>query len=163
MTVSMVQPTVDADALLSGAQFVDAFSIVTDDTTLTARQAAERMFGRSPRWVRILLALRDAIVSPFGLTTAASARHADGDKIGMFPVVSDTSQRLIAGFDDSHLDFRVVIDVAPNGTGQRITATTVVLMHNWLGRAYLTVIDPFHRLVVRAMLRQVTTPAHVPT
>ena len=30
-----------------------------------------------------------------------------------------------------------------------------VLTHNWLGRTYLAIIMPFHRLVVRAMLRQV--------
>jgi hypothetical protein len=71
-------------------------------------------------------------------------------------VLSETPQRLIAGFNDNHLDFRVVVDVAADGTGQRVTATTVVLMHNWLGRIYLTVIKPFHRMVVRSMLRQVT-------
>jgi hypothetical protein len=71
-------------------------------------------------------------------------------------VLSQTPQRLVAGFNDNHLDFRVVIDVAAEGAGQRVTATTVVLMHNWLGRIYLTVIKPFHRMVVRSMLRQVT-------
>jgi hypothetical protein len=40
-------------------------------------------------------------------------------------------------------------------TGQRVTATTLVRTHNWLGRTYLAIILPFHRLVVRAMLRQV--------
>jgi hypothetical protein len=29
-----------------------------------------------------------------------------------------------------------------------------VLTHNLVGRVYLTVIKPFHRLVVRAMLKQ---------
>jgi hypothetical protein len=43
----------------------------------------------------------------------------------------------------------------PSGPGQRITATTVVLTHNRLGRVYLATIEPFHRLVVRAALRQV--------
>jgi hypothetical protein len=116
------------------------------------------MFGRSPRWVKPLLSLRDLIVAPFGITTTRSARHAPVSKIGFFPILSETPHRVIAGFNDSHLDFRVVIDVAPAGTGQRVTATTVVLMHNWTGRIYLTVIKPFHRLVVRAMLRQVLDP-----
>jgi hypothetical protein len=156
MTVSMVQPTIDPNALLSGAQFIDAFSITTAGTGLTARSAAERMLGHSPRWVELLMSLRDTIVAPFGLTTGKSARHAPGDKVGMFPVISETPERLVAGFNDSHLDFRVVVDVAPMGTGQRVTATTVVLMHNWLGRTYLTIIKPFHRMVVRSMLKQVT-------
>jgi hypothetical protein len=154
MTISMVQPTIDANSLLSGAQFIDAFSVTRDAAPLTARQAAERMLGHSPRWVELLMSLRDMLVTPFGLTTAKSARHASVDKIGIFPVLSETPERLIAGFNDSHLDFRVVVDVAAAGAGQRVTATTVVLMHNWLGHIYLTVIKPFHRLVVRSMLKQ---------
>jgi hypothetical protein len=155
MTISIVQPTIDANALLAGAQFIDAFSVTTDATTMTARQAAERMLGHSPRWVEMLMSLRDLIVTPFGLTTTKSARHAPVDKIGIFPVLDETPHQLIAGFDDSHLDFRVVIDVTAFGSGHRVTATTVVLTHNWLGRSYLTIIKPFHRLVVRSMLRQV--------
>lgn len=155
MNVSIVQPTIDANALLAGAQFIDAFSIIADTPTLTARQAAERMLGHSPRWVSMLMSLRDLIVAPFGLTTTKSARHASVDKIGIFPVLDETPQQLIAGFDDSHLDFRVVIDVTAFGSGHRVTATTVVLTHNWLGRTYLTVIKPFHRLVVRSLLQQV--------
>jgi len=100
------------------------------------------------------MALRDYIVTPFGLKTSPQAvTHADA--IGIFPVLSDTPGRMVAGFDDSHLDFRVVVDVAPSGQRQRITATTLVLTHNRLGRVYLAIIMPFHRLVVRALLRQV--------
>jgi hypothetical protein len=62
---------------------------------------------------------------------------------------------LVAGFDDSHLDFRVVVDVISSGDRQCVTATTLVLTHNRLGRVYLAIILPFHRLVVRSMLRQV--------
>jgi hypothetical protein len=70
-------------------------------------------------------------------------------------VLSETPERLVAGFDDRHLDFRVVVDVTISGAAQQVTATTLVRTHNWLGRSYLAVILPFHRLVVRALLRQV--------
>jgi hypothetical protein len=70
-------------------------------------------------------------------------------------VLSERPDRLVAGLDDKHLDFRVVIDVASTADEQRVTATTLVLTHNLLGRAYLTIILPFHRLIVRNMLRQV--------
>jgi len=53
------------------------------------------------------------------------------------------------------LDFRVVVDVVRSGSSQSVTATTLVLTHNWLGRAYLAIILPFHRLIVPSMLRQV--------
>jgi len=107
--------------------------------------------------VDLLLALRNIIVAPLGLKTSGEDRRTPRDIIGIFPVVSDTPERLVAGFNDKHLDFRVVVDVATSGQRQSVTATTLVLTHNWLGRTYLTVIMTFHRLVVRAMLRQVTS------
>jgi Protein of unknown function (DUF2867) len=50
MTVIEIAPDVDRAALLAGAQFVDAYSIVVDRGALDARQAAERMITRQPRW-----------------------------------------------------------------------------------------------------------------
>ena len=155
MNVAMVRPEIDAHSVLAGAQFIDAFSVTVDGNHLDARTAAERMFSRLPRWVQVLLALRDFIVKPFGLTTTTQARDLSGDRVGMFPVLSETPQRLVAGFDDGHLDFRAVIDVATDGRSQRVTATTVVLTHNLFGRTYLAIIAPFHRLVVRSALRRV--------
>ena len=155
MKVDEVEPNVDRAALLAGAQFVDAFRIGLEGGTLDARNAAQRMMGRSPRWIETLLSLRNALVAPFGLKTSGSGEKAPGGLIGIFPVLSETPERLIAGFDDHHLDFRVVVDVATSGQGQQVTATTLVRTHNFLGRAYLAIILPFHRLVVRALLRQV--------
>jgi Protein of unknown function (DUF2867) len=152
--VHALKPNIDTVALLAGAQFSDAFSVTVDGAALDARHAAERMLGRSPRWIRTLMALRDILVTPFGLQTSPKTGTRT-DTIGIFPVLSDTPNRLVAGFDDFHLDFRVVVDVAPSGRGQRVTATTVVLTHNLLGRTYLAIIMPFHRRIVRALLRQV--------
>lgn len=154
MKVEEVPPLVDPAALLAGAQFMDAYRLELEDAALDARQAAERMMARAPRWVDMLLVLRNVIVAPFGLKTSGGER-APRDIIGIFPVVSETPERLVAGFNDRHLDFRVVVDVATIGRRQSVTATTLVLTHNRLGRTYLAIIMPFHRLVVRAMLRQV--------
>jgi hypothetical protein len=155
MMIREITPEVDKDALLPGAQFVDAFRLDGAGPALDARRAAERMMGRSPRWVEALVTLRNILVAPFGLKKSGGGRDAPRDMIGIFPVLSQTSQRLVAGFDDRHLDFRVVVEVAAAGSTQNVTATTLVLTHNLLGRTYLAVIVPFHRLVVRALLRQI--------
>ena len=154
MRVREVDPNVDSGALLAGAQFVDAYSIAIEGSALDARQATEKMLARAPRWIEVLLALRNFLVAPLGLKTSAPKEPGARDIIGMFPVVGETPDRL-AGFNDKHLDFRLVVDVASAGHTQRITATTLVLTHNLLGRTYLAIIRPFHRLVVPAMLRQV--------
>lgn len=155
MKVDEVKPDVDRAALLAGAQFVDAFRIAVEGRTLDARDAAQRMMGRAPRWIEMLLSLRNALVAPFGLKTSGAGEPAAGGVIGIFPVLSETPDRLIAGFDDHHLDFRVVVDVVAAGEAQQVTATTLVRTHNLLGRTYLAIILPFHRLIVRTMLRQV--------
>jgi hypothetical protein len=154
MKVREVSPTVSTGALLAGAQFVDAFSLEVDGRTLDARKAAERIFARSPGWIDALLRLRNMIVAPLGLKTSAANEARSREVIGLFPVLSETPDRLVAGFDDKHLDFRVVVDVATFPGNQQVTATTLVLTHNLLGRTYLAIIMPFHRLIVPAMMRQ---------
>ena len=157
MKVRELTPAVDADTLLSGAQFADAFSIEVSDRDLDARRAAERMMARQPRWAEALVSLRNLLVAPLGLKTSGASPGVPRDMIGIFPVVSETPGRLIAGFNDSHLDFRVVVDVTAPGSDRQVTLTTLVKTHNWLGRTYLAIIMPFHRLIVPALLRQVTT------
>jgi hypothetical protein len=155
MNIREVEPEIDAGSLLAGAQFIDAFSITVDGTALDARHAAEKMLAHGPRWVDGLTSLRNRLVQPFGLKTPVPTGNVSTDAIGIFPVLSETADRLVAGLDDKHLDFRVVVDVATSGRGQRVTATTLVLTHNLLGRTYLAIILPFHRLIVRTLLRQV--------
>jgi Protein of unknown function (DUF2867) len=155
MRVDEITPAIDSAALLPGAQFSDAWRIAIDHAALDARGAAERMVGRQPRWARALLVLRNILVAPFGLKRSGAREPAPGGMIGIFPVVSETPERVVAGFNDRHLDFRVVVDVASAGVRQTVTATTLVLTHNWLGRTYLAIILPFHRLILRAMMRQI--------
>ncbi len=155
MTVREVTPAIDPSTLLAGAQFVDAFRIEVDDRALDARHAAERMMEQQPRWAEALLILRNLLVAPFGLKTSGASSTAPREMIGIFPIVSETPDRLVAGFNDKHLDFRIVVDIANSGAARNVTATTLVKTHNWLGRTYLAIILPFHRLIVPAMLRQV--------
>jgi hypothetical protein len=154
MNVKEIMPEVEPRTLLAGAQFVDAYRIAINDTSLDARRAAQCMFERQPPWVEALLVLRNVLVAPFGLKTSGESEPAPHGIIGLFPVLSETPDRLVAGFDDSHLDFRVVVDVVPCDLGQQITATTLVLTHNLLGRLYLAIILPFHRSIVRALLQR---------
>jgi len=155
MIIREVQPEVDRDSVLAGAQFADAFRVTVADADLDARSAAERIFSRSPRWVEALLDLRNMMVAPFGLKSSGEGEPNAGGMIGIFPVIDETPERLVAGFNDHHLDFRIVVDVAPASSGRDVTATTLVLTHNRLGRAYLAAIMPFHRLIAKTLLRQV--------
>jgi len=153
MTVNEVTPSVEAGTVLAGAQFADAFRVNVDATNLDARRAAEKLLAQNPGWIDALLRLRNTLVRPFGLKTSGLGEPASGGMIGIFPVISETPERVVAGFGDHHLDFRVVVDVEHSRPGHQVTATTLVKTHNLLGRAYLAVVLPFHRLIVRSLLR----------
>ncbi|MGJ4880542.1 MULTISPECIES: DUF2867 domain-containing protein [unclassified Bradyrhizobium] len=159
MTISEITPDVDRDRWLAGADFADAFRITIDGAVLDARTAAERMLGHTPWWMAALLKLRNGLVRPFGLKTSGADARRPSPMIGIFPVINETPKQLVLGFDDKHLDFRVLVDVVSHRATTQVTASTLVQTHNALGRVYLAVIKPFHRLVVKAMLRQVATAA----
>ena len=155
--VRAVAPDPGVNKVLIGATFIDAYH-VTAPTSLTAEDFARAAFEEPPKWVSHLLALRNAAVAPFGLKTGREA----GDRrewIGIFPVESKTANRIVLGFDDKHLDFRVVVDVALTDGGCGVTATTLVREHNLLGRLYLTTILPFHRAIVPALLKRAAREA----
>jgi hypothetical protein len=158
-SVREVTPDADVNALLPGAQFADAYRTEVGAGHLDARRACVSMVLNGPRWVDALTRLRNILVRPFGLKTSGEGSPAPGGLIGLFPVVSETPQRLIAGFDDYHLDFRVVVDVIDLNAGQQVTLATVVRTHNVLGRTYLALILPFHRLIARSMIERMAARA----
>jgi len=142
---------------LAGATFIDAYQVEAPLPS-SAETFARAAFEDLPKWISHLLALRNAVVMPFGLKTGREA----GDRrewIGIFPVETMTKDRIVLGFDDKHLDFRVVVDVARKGDGCEVTATTLVHEHNFLGRFYLTTILPFHRAIVPALLKRAAQEA----
>ena len=152
--VFAVKPAPDVDRVLTGAHFVDAYRVTVAADDLDAADAARSMLTRPPAWSRWLMALRNALVAPLGLKTDPG--HDDRrERIGIFPIESATHDRVVLGFDDTHLDFRVVVDVAGAGLVSEVTATTLVRLNNVLGQAYLTAILPFHKLIVRSMLSKV--------
>ena len=165
MPVEATVPEATTAPVLVGAGFADAYCLIVDAPALDAAAAAQRVFSRTPRWISTLLVLRNRLVALIGLKgteEAAAGKNASSGKIrriGFFPIVSQTADRIVMGFDDWHLDFRVVVDVlALGGDRQRVIATTLVRTHNWVGRAYLALIMPFHRVIVRTMLAQAARP-----
>jgi hypothetical protein len=116
---------------------------------------------QQPFWIGWLTNVRDAIVACFGLKTAKHlatvSEEAIGERIAFFKVYSRSESEIILGEDDKHLDFRLSVlrspDLSPTLGGQ-LTVSTVVDCHNLLGRAYILIIAPFHRLVVKESLRR---------
>lgn len=123
---------------------------------------ARFLFARPPSSLRWLLKVRDLLVAPFGVKTTtrlqASGTSIPGQRIGIFRIYDTNSTEIILGEDDRHLDFRLSILFRPvEGSAEnaaQLVLSTVVICHNTLGRAYIALIAPFHRLVIRASMRR---------
>jgi hypothetical protein len=105
-----------------------------------------------PAWVAALMAVRNRVARAMGLDTAGRS----GDT-SPFTVLTRTGDTLVVGADDQHLDFRGVLRVV----GDDLQCATVVHQHNATGRAYFTVVKPFHRRIVPALLRRARSGAPV--
>jgi hypothetical protein len=139
--------------LLPAADWADRFTLGLPVGNLTAREAARLALEHPPGWVRSLMMLRNVLVAPFGLRGAAEKVKTSDMEIGGFPVISVSDDRVVLGFDDRHLDFRIVIDVRQDRpSGQTLSVMTLVHRNNLFGRLYLATVMPFHKLIVRRML-----------
>jgi hypothetical protein len=119
------------------------------------------LFAHHPPWARGLLRLRDWLVRPFGLKPSMKSfdepiriqsSYAVGDRMARFVLFSQSDREIVTGGDDRHLDFRVSVRRLEQGGGERIVLSTVVSPHNFLGKAYLFVVLPFHYFGIRKML-----------
>jgi hypothetical protein len=143
------------DPALPLADWADRYEIVVPARELTAIEAARLALGHFPRWVRVLMAIRNAAVAPFGLKSSGYHSPNVVEMIGLFPVLSQSAHQAVLGFDDHHLDFRIVVDVDDSSKGKVVGVTTLVRRKILFGRIYIAVITPFHKLIVSAMLSNV--------
>lgn len=144
VTVAAADPAFIAS--LPGCDFADAFSVVVPRRDLDARVLSADFFSTPPAWAGALMDLRNTIMGRLGYKAPKIRKG--------FPVLSESPTEVISGLDDGHLDFRALMRIDPDTNGSRITLTTAVATHNRMGRAYLAIIMPFHKLIVRSMVRQ---------
>lgn len=136
-----------ASTYLPGWDYLDTYEVMIagSDRPDRAMTAAQCLLHPSPGAVRVLAA-RDV------LARVASLKPAVTGSALLFPVIHASHDLVVLGFDDRHLDFRVLVDVR---RGQ-VRCTTVVRRHNVLGHAYFAIVGPFHRLIMPGLLARAT-------
>jgi len=147
---------------LPDADFADAYEVFVSRNDQKIEDSYHAVMSSMPGWFRNLFKLRNVIVRPLGLEApqlaeidniAMETTYEVGDKIGVFSFYGRSDNELIAGGDDKHLDFRLSILRTMGEKMDRITVSTLVKTHNIFGKFYLQAILPFHKLGVKALLR----------
>jgi Protein of unknown function (DUF2867) len=146
------------------ADFADAYETLVPTSDLSATQIYCAVFGQTPGWVKALMWLRNRVVQPFGLkdagaiTNVPAARTAiavPGQRIGLFEVVSVSANELVLQDDDKHLLVQLsVLKQSHDATHDKLTVSTVVHIHNTLGRVYMVFVGPAHKVIAPAVTRR---------
>lgn len=157
--VRRVEPP--SDSLISDwyphSQLLDSYAIDMPSAPADSmRQLATLALGDPPAWFRTLLAIRDAAMLPLGVKSSRQLREgvSPESRVDFFPILEERENEIVLGENDRHLDFRMSLLRIRASSDTKIVATTVVHIHNLLGRSYIEAIRPFHHLVVkRSMAR----------
>jgi hypothetical protein len=147
--------------MYAAVNLADAYSIeLPGGASKDPEVLARFIFSQLPPWMIGLMKIRDAVVAGFGLKTTqrlqAIAAKNNENRVGIFKIYGKEQAELILGEDDKHLDFRLSVlysDAASSSGKQRLILSTVVHCHNRLGRLYILIIAPFHRLLVQSSMR----------
>ena len=144
---------------LTGAYFHDTFETAIKPSSRSALELYLQVVAGTPAWVNAMMALRNRVVSLFGLkdlgnlgdvdTTKPAADYRIGDRVGIFTIRYLSEQEVILGDSDKHLRTEISVCKAQD----KVAVTTVVHLHNLLGRVYMLFVTPVHRRVVPATLR----------
>lgn len=106
--------------------------------------------------LRLAFRIRDAISSRFGVRRIGGfgnksvERVQPGDRLDFFLVEHVTPDLLTLTERDRHLDVMTCI----SASGNCLAITSSVVTHNRFGRAYMMVVGPAHKLIVRNVLRR---------
>ena len=135
--------------------YVDAFKVELSQTDQNVDKIYLAIFNHPPRWVNMLMALRNKIVRVFGLHTGDGSKQTElktltiGDKHGVFKIFDIQPNEIIAGEDDKHLDFRVSV----LKRGNVLYLSTLVQYNSKFGRFYFFIVKQFHKIVVKGIMK----------
>ena len=145
--------------------YIDSFRIEIGNTNqYSIDYLTALLFSSIPGWVKGLLNLRDFLVRPFGLETGvvpqretidASLHYNIGDRAIVFHVIDRSESEIVMAEDDKHLYFKTSLFVERINEKRldNVYLTTLVQFHNIWGELYFTPVKPFHKLIMKAMLK----------
>lgn len=162
VTAIDVPPTSRISREFPGADFFDAYEMPLAHDGRSALDIYLKIVAKTPSWVNVLMATRNRIVAVLGLKNLGhlgslnpakeSSAYRVGDRVGIFSLLSLSDDEIILGDSDKHLDVKVSICKLVRDGHQSVAVTTVVHIHNLLGRIYMLFVAPVHRRIVPATL-----------
>lgn len=167
--VSEVPPFSALQGILSTADFFDCHSVDLPPDARSPLALYLNVIARTPRWVDFLMAVRNKVVARLGLKNMGALSHIDpnkpteayriGDQAGIFKLLALHENEVILGEFDKHLDVRISVAKQDSQGVTTVSVSTVVHVHNTLGRVYMFFVVPAHRVIAPATVSRLDAPA----
>jgi hypothetical protein len=152
---------------LGSAYFYDCYTVALPQDGRSPLELYLSVVSRTPRWIEFLMNVRNKIVGQLGLKDMGALRAIDqskpahayriGDQIGIFKLLELHEHEVILGETDTHLDVKISV-VKQNQLGSTsVFISTVVHVHNSMGRLYMFFVTPAHRIIAPATISKVTS------
>jgi hypothetical protein len=147
---------------LAQANFFDAHCMDNPHPDLHALELWIRIIERAPAWTNAAMRMRNAIVKRLGLKDLGVFSEVDrkkpieayavGDQIGIFKILYLSESEVVMGDNDKHLNAQVSL---LKTNDHKVVVSTVVHVHNTLGRIYMFFVRPAHRIIAPSMLSRI--------
>ena len=147
--------------MIQSADFHDSYRAPLSCNELGIVDIFIAVFGHKPLWIKLLFLARNAAASCAGLETPTLAEimrpeikthYNIGDKIGPWPIFALDRDKIVAGRNNRHMDFRLSVHREVDDGGASVTVSTICTVHNIYGTLYLHLIKPFHRYGVQLLM-----------
>lgn len=104
------------------------------------------IFGHHPRWIKLTLVWHNRIAKWCGLSVLTAAEVMNSYQRSSYSLGQN---ELVAGRDNTHLDFRLSIQRELDGPSSSVLVSTVCVVRNLSGKVYFFFIVLFHRWGVK--------------
>jgi len=155
----------EIDKAINDAYYFDAYKASVSINKKTALDIYLDMVKTTPEWVNSLMSLRNKVASMVGLKnlghlgeieqSKSGENYIVGDRVGIFTVHFISDREVILSESDKHLDVKLSVYIIGETKQNTIAISTVVHIHNLLGRLYMLFVTPLHKLVAPAMLKKI--------
>ncbi|OEZ57182.1 DUF2867 domain-containing protein [Duganella sp. HH105] len=159
ISVIDIPPHSEISRHLGGSHFHDCYETAIKPTSRSALDLYLQVVAGTPAWINRLMALRNRVVSLVGLKNLGGLGDVNpakpaidyrvGDRVGIFTIRYLSEEEVILGDTDKHLH----VEVSVCKLEDKVAVSTVVHIHNLLGRVYMLFVAPMHRRIVPASLR----------
>jgi len=157
--------SIPADSLVHKylpANYSDVFACeMKGDTLPTPDDIIISFFTDMPGWVDALFRLRNFLVQFVGLKRSNEDIEKlkdcirTGGKYGFTSVPDKNNNETVLLLQDTHLNAYLSVHIENTDNKRKnVSLITVVHFNNRLGNMYFAIIKPFHKIVVKSMLKR---------